>query len=57
MADKVCEMDGVSMGELISGSRRREIVNDRGSIFLISKEPKKRYILSVMHTLHERSLS
>ncbi len=26
----VCDVDGVSMGELRSGSRRREIVNARG---------------------------
>jgi chromosomal replication initiation ATPase DnaA len=30
LAKKVCDVDGVSMGELRSGSRRREIVNARG---------------------------
>ena len=30
LAEKVCDADGVSMGELRSGSRRREIVNARG---------------------------
>ena len=30
LAKKVCNVDGVSVGELRSGSRRREIVNSRG---------------------------
>ncbi len=30
LAKKVCDVDGVSIGELRSGSRRREIVNARG---------------------------
>jgi putative transposase len=30
LANKVCDVDGVSMGELRSGSRRREIVTARG---------------------------
>ena len=30
LAKKVCNIDGVSVGELRSGSRRREIVNARG---------------------------
>ncbi len=30
LAKKVCDVDGVSIGEFRSGSRRREIVNARG---------------------------